>query len=293
MIEAFNLGPFLIPTRPFILVLSLFFAIWFSNWLGGKFLLDKNQVKHVAEYIAWSGLLGARLGFVVLNWNAYRAAPWTALYVWQPGYLYFSGVLAGAAYALWQVIKKSPELRRSFLTVLAGGYLAAGLVFTTAILSTEFLKQPGIPGTGDSAPDFKLQNLSAETVQLSDLAGRAVILNFWATWCPPCRREMPLLDELQKAYGEKGLSVIGLDINESPELVKSYVNAVDVSYPIWVDAPPGTPGFDSTQEIFSRFGGVGLPSTLFIDRAGVIRRIYVGELSRGFLQNQAENILGN
>ena len=104
---------------------------------------------------------------------------------------------------------------------------------------------------------------------------------------------MPLLDELQKAYGEKGLSVIGLDINESPELVKSYVNAVDVSYPIWVDAPPGTPGFDSTQEIFSRFGGVGLPSTLFIDRAGVIRRIYVGELSRGFLQNQAENILGN
>lgn len=293
MIEAFNLGPFLIPTRPLILVLSLFFAIWFSNWLGGKFLLDKNQVKHAAEYIAWSGLLGARLGFVVLNWNAYRAAPWTALYVWQPGYLYFSGVLAGAAYALWQVIKKSPELRRSFLTVLAGGYLAAGLVFTTAILSTEFLKQPGIPGTGDSAPDFKLQNLSAETVQLSDLAGRAVILNFWATWCPPCRREMPLLDELQKAYGEKGLSVIGLDINESPELVKSYVNAVDVSYPIWVDAPPGTPGFDSTQEIFSRFGGVGLPSTLFIDRAGVIRRIYVGELSRGFLQNQAENILGN
>jgi len=293
VIEAFNLGPFLIPTRPLILVLSLFFAIWFSNWLGGKFLLDKNQVKHVAEYIAWSGLLGARLGFVVLNWNAYRAAPWTALYVWQPGYLYFSGVLAGAAYALWQVIKKSPELRRSFLTVLAGGYLAAGLVFTTAILSTEFLKQPGIPGTGDSAPDFKLQNLSAETVQLSDLAGRAVILNFWATWCPPCRREMPLLDELQKAYGEKGLSVIGLDINESPELVKSYVNAVDVSYPIWVDAPPGTPGFDSTQEIFSRFGGVGLPSTLFIDRAGVIRRIYVGELSRGFLQYQAENILGN
>ena len=293
MIEAFNLGPFLIPTRPLILLLSLFFAIWFSNWLGGKFLLDKTRVKHVAEYTAWAGLLGARLGFVALNWSAYRAAPWTALYVWQPGYLYFSGVLAGAAYALWQVTKKSPELRRSFLTVLAGGYLAAGLVFTTAILSTEFLKQPGVPGTGDRAPNFKLRNLSAETVQLSDLAGRAVILNFWATWCPPCRREMPLLDELQKAYGEKGLSVIGLDINESPELVKSYVNAVDISYPIWVDAPAGTPGFDRTQEIFSRFGGVGLPSTLFIDRAGIIRRIYVGELSRGFLQNQAENILTN
>jgi len=293
MIEAFNLGPFLIPIHPLILVLSVIFAIWLSNWLGGKYLLDKDRVKHVAEYTAWSGLLGARLGFVVLNWSAYSVAPWTALYVWQPGYLYSSGVLAGAAYALWQVIKISSKSRRSFLTVLAGSYLAAGLVFTTATLSTEFLKQPGIAGTGDSAPDIKLQNLSAETVQLSDLAGRAVVLNFWATWCPPCRREMPLLDELQKAYGEKGLSVIGLDLNESPELVKNYINAVDVSYPIWVDAPQGIPGYDRTQEIFSRFGGVGLPTTIFIDRAGVIRRIYVGELSRGFLQYQVENILDN
>jgi thiol-disulfide isomerase/thioredoxin len=293
VIEAFNLGPFLIPTRPLILILSLIFAIWFSNWLGGKFLLDKNRVKHIAEYTAWYGLLGARLGFVVLNWSAYRAAPWTALYVWQPGYLYISGVLVGAIYALWQLTKISPKLRRSFLAVLAGGYLVAGLVFTTATLSTEFLKQPGIAGTGDSVPNFKLQNLSAETVQLSDLAGRAVILNFWATWCPPCRREMPLLDELQKTYGEKGLSVIGLDINESPKLVKAYVNSVDVSYPIWVDAPSGTPGFNRSQEIFSRFGGIGLPTTIFIDRAGVIQRIYVGELSRGLLQYQAENILDN
>jgi thiol-disulfide isomerase/thioredoxin len=104
---------------------------------------------------------------------------------------------------------------------------------------------------------------------------------------------MPLLDELQKSYGEKGLSVIGLDINESPDLVKSYISTVAISYPIWVDAPSGTPGFDRSQEIFSHFGGVGLPTTIFIDRAGVIRRIYVGELSRGFLQNQAENILDN
>ena len=139
---------------------------------------------------------------------------------------------------------------------------------------------------------LNLKNLTSETVQLSDLAGRAVVLNFWATWCPPCRREMPLLDELQKYYVDKGLSVIGLNINESPERVKTYVDSVDVSYPIWVDAPSGTPGFDRTQNIFLSYGAVGLPTTLFIDREGVIQRIYVGELSRGFLQNQVENILG-
>ena len=293
MIEAFNLGPFLIPTGPLILVLSIIFAIWFSQWLAGRLQLDKNRVKHIAENTAWFGLLGARLGFVAMNWSAYAAAPWTALYVWQPGYLYFSGLLVGAAYALWQVTKKSPELRRPFLKVLAGSYLAAGLVFSTATLSTDFLILPGIPRTSDTAPDFKLKNLSSETVQLSDLVGRAVVLNFWATWCPPCRREMPLLDELQKAYGGKGLSVIGLNLNEPREQVKSYVNAVGVSYPIWVDAPLGTTGFDRTQEIFRSYGAVGLPTTLFIDRKGVIQRIYVGELSRGFLQNQVEQILGN
>jgi thiol-disulfide isomerase/thioredoxin len=292
MIEAFNLGPFLIPTGPLILVLSIIMAIWFSQWWAGKLELDRNQVKHIAENTAWFGLVGARLGFVALNWSAYAATPWTALYVWQPGYLYSGGLIVGAGYALWQITKNPIEQRRHLFRVLAGAYLAAGLVFSTATLSTGLLKPPGIPGTGDTAPDFKLKNLSAETVQLSDLAGRAVVLNFWATWCPPCRREMPLLDELQKTYDEKGLSVIGLNLSEPPEMVKSYVNSVGVSYPIWVDAPPGSSGFDITQEIFSSYGAVGLPTTLFIDRDGVIQRIYVGELSRGFLQNQVENILG-
>jgi len=293
MTEAFNLGPLLIPTGPLILALSLIFAIILSHWWAGKLQLDKIQVKGIAENAAWFGLVGARLGFVALNWSAYATRPWAALYVWQPGYLYSAGLLVGAGYVIWQLTKSSIEQRGAFFRVLMGAYLAAGIVFTTATLSLGLLKQPGIPGTGDTAPDFKLKDLSAETVQLSDLAGRAVVLNFWATWCPPCRREMSLLDELQKSYDEKGLSVIGLNLSESPDMVKSYVNSVGVSYPIWVDAPSGKQGFDSTRKIFSSYGAVGLPTTLFIDREGVIQRIYVGELSRGFLQNQAEDILGN
>jgi prolipoprotein diacylglyceryltransferase len=78
MIEAFNFGPLLIPTRPLILVLSLFFAIWLATRLARKFNLKKPQVKQVAEYIAWIGVLGAHMGFVAANWGAYRAAPWSA-----------------------------------------------------------------------------------------------------------------------------------------------------------------------------------------------------------------------
>jgi thiol-disulfide isomerase/thioredoxin len=128
-------------------------------------------------------------------------------------------------------------------------------------------------------------------VRLSDFAGQAVILNFWASWCPPCRREMPLLDEFNKAYSEKGLGVVGIDLGESANQVKSYIESIGVSYPIWVDAPAGLPGFDRTQKIFERVGGVGLPTTLFIDQSGFIHRIYIGELSRGFLQSQANILL--
>jgi thiol-disulfide isomerase/thioredoxin len=115
------------------------------------------------------------------------------------------------------------------------------------------------------------------------------VLNFWATWCPPCRREMPLLDDIQKIYQDKSISVVGVAIDEPAGQVKFYVKSIGVSYPVWVDAP--TPGFDRTQEIFSRFGGVGLPTTIFIDRNGTIQKIYVGELSRGFLQSQIEKML--
>jgi peroxiredoxin len=100
-----------------------------------------------------------------------------------------------------------------------------------------------------------------------------------------------MLDEFHDNYQNAGLSVVGLAIDEPADQVRRFTEAIGVSYPIWVDAPRTMPGYDRSQEIFSRFGGVGLPMTIFIDRAGVIRRVYVGELSRGFLQSQADIIL--
>jgi thiol-disulfide isomerase/thioredoxin len=291
VIPAVSLGPLLIPVKPLTLILGLLFAIWLSGRLGNRFHLEKVRVRRIAEYSAWFGLFGARLSFVVMNWDAYRPEPWAALYLWQPGYLFLGGLLTGFAYAIWRVAGVSSELRRHVFISLAGAYLAAGVLFSAILLSTGFFQKPGVARVGDAIPEFTLQNLAGGTVRFSDLEGRAVILNFWATWCPPCRREMPLLDEMQKVYGEKGLSVIGVDVNEPTGLVKSYVESIGVSYAVWVYAPDGAQGFDITQQLFSTFGGVGYPFTLFIDRSGVIRQVYVGELSRGFLHNQIEEIL--
>ncbi len=100
-----------------------------------------------------------------------------------------------------------------------------------------------------------------------------------------------MLDEFHANFRDRGLSVVGLAINEPPGQVRRFVESIGVTYPIWVDAPRSVPGFDRSQAVFTRYGGIGLPMTVFIDRAGVIRRIYVGELSRGFLHSQAEIIM--
>ena len=291
MIEAFNFGPFLVPTRPLVLVLSLFFAIWLATRLARRFDLELSQVRRIAEYTAWIGVLGARLGFVAVNWSAYRATPWTALYFWQPGYLYQGGLVFGCCGALFLGLKYFPAKRRALLSALGGGYLVAILLYFTTLQSLELLRHPDVFGSGNTVSDFKLHNLSGASVKLSDLAGRGIVLNFWATWCPPCRREMPLLDDTQKIYQDKGISIVGIAIDEPVGQVRSYVESIAISYPVWVDASTSTPGYDRTQEIFSRFGGVGLPTTIFIDRSGVIQKVYVGELSRGFLQSQIENML--
>ena len=203
MPDGFSIGPLLIPTRPLVVILSLFLAVWVSRQVAARMGLDAQWTQRVAEGCAWSGVIGARLGFVLMAWDAFRSAPWTAFYFWQPGYLPYSGLLFGAAYALWRILKRPVNERRSYLRVLGGGY-AVGAVLAIAVLGTmNMFTGSQVLRSGDPVPDFTLVDLSGQTVRFSDLEGRAVVFNFWATWCPPCRREMPLLDAIHKEYASR------------------------------------------------------------------------------------------
>jgi thiol-disulfide isomerase/thioredoxin len=291
MPEGFSIGPLLIPTRPLAVILSLLLAVWVSRRIAARMGLDAQWSQRVAEGCAWSGVVGARLGFVLMTWSAFRSAPWTALYFWQPGYLPYSGLLFGGIYAFWRIRKRPVNEWRSYVRVLGGGY-AVGAVLAIAVLGTmNMFTGSQMLRSGDRVPDFTLVDLNGETVRFSDLQGQAVVLNFWATWCPPCRREMPLLDAIHKEYASRGLSVVGIDVGEDRGAVRRYVESIGVAYPIWVDAPNSRTGTDSSQSIHVRFGGVGLPTTIFIDPAGIVRNRHLGELSRGFLQTQAEELL--
>lgn len=118
----------------------------------------------------------------------------------------------------------------------------------------------GIAGA-PAAPDWELAGLDGKTVKLSDFKGKVVVLNFWATWCPPCRREIPDLIALQKKYG-KDLVVVGVSLDENGlAAVKSFVAKNGINYPVVM----------GDQKIASAYGGItAIPTTFVIDRAGKI-----------------------
>jgi len=113
-----------------------------------------------------------------------------------------------------------------------------------------------------AAPAWTLKDVEGKTVQSSDFKGKVVILDFWATWCPPCKKEIPDFIELQKKYGEKGLVIVGVSLDEQgPSVVKPFITQLGISYPIVM----------GDEKIVQDFGGVeGIPTTFIIDREGKI-----------------------
>ncbi len=117
------------------------------------------------------------------------------------------------------------------------------------------------------APDFTLQTLDGEEITLSKLKGKAILLDFWATWCGPCREAVPHLVELYRSYQDRGLEIIGVNLDKSnPDAVRTYVKAFNIPYPI-VIAP---------DEVVRNYGVTGLPTTILIDKEGKIREKFMG-----------------
>jgi peroxiredoxin len=120
---------------------------------------------------------------------------------------------------------------------------------------------------GTAAPDFTLPARDGSTVKLSALKGQVVMVNFWATWCGPCRQEMPLLGQLQAKYEPLGFTVLGVNVEPDSAAAVAWLKGVPVTFPIL---------FDSRNAVAGSFGVQGMPSSVFIDRAGNVRYVHQG-----------------
>ena len=258
--DAIALGPLLVSVSRLYALGAALLLLGLSAWLLG---LPRHT--HVRWFnglmIAW--LVGARLGHVALNLDAYAVAPLDVLKIWQPGFHGLWGLLAALAWTGW-------ALRDHLLRLIAAMALVVGASSLWLVLVT--LAPLGSGMSLQSLPDLVLENLEGEPVNLQALQGERVVVNLWATWCPPCLREMPLLAE---ADTREGVSVVVANQGEELLQVIRYLDDQELAFRY--------PLLDPRQELMVLLEAPGLPTTVLFDAEGRAVERHVGELSRAQL----------
>lgn len=140
------------------------------------------------------------------------------------------------------------------------------LLLTFAVLA---VSQPALAAKkmGGDAPDFTLQSNQNSNIRLSELKGSVVLLNFWASWCGPCRKEMPLLEDIQKKYGALGFTILGVNVDKDPRLANKILDDITVTFPVL---------FDPKGEVSKLYDVDAMPTTVIVDRNGKMRFLHRG-----------------
>ncbi|MCM3163151.1 thiol-disulfide oxidoreductase ResA [Metabacillus litoralis] len=171
-------------------------------------------------------------------------------------------------------MKKNRLLMRSIILILLIGALGYTL-YSNFFVSKEKVK------VGSKAPDFVLVDLEGNEHQLSEYKGKGVFLNFWGTWCKPCEREMPYMDNQYDYYKDQGVEVLAVNIAESNVAVQSFVNKHDLSFPI---------PLDKDRQVLNAYGVGPLPTTFLINPDGIVVGITSGTLTERMIRDYMEQI---
>ena len=144
------------------------------------------------------------------------------------------------------------------------------------------------PEIGKPAPDYRAISLAGDSVSLTRARGRVVLLNVWATWCHPCREEIPILQAFHERYASRGLELVGVSVDARGEedTIRQFANDFGMTYPIWLDPD---------ERVQSTFLAIGVPATFLIDRSGVLRWRHIGPVHAddSTLARELERALGS
>lgn len=158
---------------------------------------------------------------------------------------------------------------------LRGLLVLAALAIALVILIPLFISQrPAVFGpagmVGQTAPIFTLHDDRGNAVSLVQYRGKVVVMNLWASWCPPCRAEMPDLQSVAREYAKDGVIVVGVNQGESAERAAAFARSLEIAFPIWID---------DAQQYGRTYAALGLPTTIIIDRHGMVERGFDGPLT--------------
>lgn len=261
-----NIGPLALASSHLILLISLLLATLTGWWIGHQ--SQRNPEKHLFSLLLL-GLIVARLAFVVIYFDHFRDSPWRALDIRDGGFIIWPGIIAAVLTGLW-LVWRDQALRRSL-----GGALAVGLVFWGV---SSYLLHAMQQGT--QLPDMNLLNLDGQQVSLQELNGRPLVVNLWATWCPPCRREMPVLADAQRR--EAGITFAFVNQGEGPGEIIRFMEDTQLTLDNVL--------LDSGGQFGQRVGSRALPTTLFYNAQGQQVASHLGELSAASLSHQIAKI---
>ncbi len=272
--DAFRLGPMVLSAPRFYALLglvALVVAAEVGSWLRRRAAVRRGATPDAREAAwAWNAALavviGARVGFVVENARVFAAAPLDAFAIWQGGFSPWWGVVAGALVAGWSFRRRWAEAR---------AVAVPALVALAVWLGVPALLSP-VASVAGTLPVLTVERLEGGTLDVAALEGRPTVVNLWATWCPPCRRELPLLADAQARH---------------PELQFVFANQGEVRATVqaYLDGRPEVELENVVLDLGGQFGqafdSLGLPTTLFFDAQGRHVLTHVGELSTAALFN--------
>lgn len=267
MSDSIRLGPLLLPYT-----LLLVLACVAATTLVGNAIAKKAgvQVEGVLWRTLFVGALAARLAFVLEYRSLYLASPLTILDIRDGGWNAGVGLAGAWLYALHRQ-RISPAVAKP---------LRWGLAIGTAlfVIGSGFLALR--PDTGQTLPDLAFSSLEGKTVQLSQFAGKPVVINLWATWCPPCVREMPVLQQAQ--IQRQDVHFVFLNQGEDRLTVNRWLQSMGL--------PLANVLIDEPRQASAAFKQQGYPTTLFFDAQGRLVSRRIGELSAATLHERVQQI---
>lgn len=264
-----KIGPLAVPVGQLTLMVGLLTALGIGHLVGRR--QNTGGIGACLSDMLLIGLLLARLAFIAAWFALYRLDPWNIIDIRDGGFTPWAGVLGALLVALWQG-QRQVALRKPLLAGLTAGTLVWG-----AMTGALRLSQPGEP----VLPAAPLAALSGERVDLARLAnGQPLVVNLWASWCPPCRREMPVLAAAQQQ--EPGVRFVFANQGEEAAAALRYLSASQLRL-VNVVLDPG-------MELGKAIGSRALPTTLFYDASGHLVDTHLGELSAASLASQLEKL---